>query len=195
MSLFAIPLSPRQGVLKQGIGLRVLDVLSATLIVAFAAHISFRIPFTPVPFTMQPLAVLAAGLLLGPLDGAIAMLVYLAEGAAGLPVFSPTGPGGLLQLFGPTGGYLMADPVVAFTAGKLALILTNKFGKYWAGVVGGTIATALLFLSGTAWLSHLHLATGGALWMAAVIPFLPGEIVKIFIAAGLYQTFHSKILR
>jgi biotin transport system substrate-specific component len=96
---------------------RILAGLAATAVVAAAAHVAIPLPFTPVPLTLQPLAVLGVGLALGPVDGLLAMLAYLAEGAAGLPVFSPTGMGGLAQLVGPTGGFLMAYPLVAAIAG------------------------------------------------------------------------------
>src|SRR4051812_25416926 len=91
-----------------------------TLALAAAAQITIPIPGTPVPFTLQPLVVVLAGLMLGPVAGAWSMLLYLAAGAAGLPVFSPVGLPGVARLFGPTGGYLIAYPVAAFIAGKLA---------------------------------------------------------------------------
>src|ERR1700749_5039108 len=82
--------------------------LAATLVVAAAAHISIPLWFTPVPLTLQPLAVLGVGLAFGPVGGFAVMLAYLAEGACGLPVFSPAGPGGIAQIIGPSGGFLMA---------------------------------------------------------------------------------------
>ncbi len=170
-------------------GVRVAAGVAATLAVALAAHVAFPLPFTPVPFTLQPLAVLVVGLLLGPVDGALALLAYLAEGAAGLPVFSPTGPGGLLQLLGPTGGFLMAYPAVAFVTGSISRRLVHRAGHYVAAAVACTAATLLLFASGAAWLSHFQPSSAHALWMAAVAPFLPGEAVKILIAAGIYRAF------
>ena len=168
-------------------GVRVAAGVAATLAVAMAAHVAFPLPFTPVPFTLQPLAVLVVGLLLGPVDGALALLAYLAEGAAGLPVFSPTGPGGLLQLLGPTGGFLMAYPAVAFVTGFVSRRLVRRTGHYVAAAVACTAATLLLFASGAAWLSHFQPSSAHALWMAAVAPFLPGEAVKILISAGIYR--------
>lgn len=185
----------RSTALHGGLARRILMVLAASLVVAVSAHAAFPLPFTPVPFTLQPLAVLAVGLLLGPVDGALALLAYLAEGAAGLPVFSPTGPGGLAQLFGPTGGYLMADPVVALVAGLLAHRLSPRAGLYWAATIAATVATCLLFTSGAAWLAHWHPMSAHALWIAAVAPFLPGEAVKILVAAGIFRTFHPSPAR
>ena len=82
-------------------------------LVAVAAHVSIPLWFTPVPITLQPFAVLLLGLLLGPRLAFATMAAYLAEGAAGLPVFTPSALGGVAHLLGPTGGYLLSYPVVA----------------------------------------------------------------------------------
>src|SRR5882724_2191265 len=83
-------------------------VVSASLFVAVCARVSVPLPFTPVPLTLSNFAVLLVGLALGSRRGFAALALYLAEGASGLPVFSPAGPGGILQLLGPTGGFLLA---------------------------------------------------------------------------------------
>src|SRR5579875_3097924 len=171
---------------------RLLAGLAATLVVAVAAHIAFPLPFTPVPFTLQPLAVLGVGLFLGPLDGTLAMLAYLAEGAAGLPVFSPiAGLGGLAQLIGPTGGFLLAYPFVAFVCGWGSRLLKAHTGPFLAAAIACTLATVLLFLSGAGWLAHLGHLTPAAVWTAAIAPFLPGEAIKILAAAGTFRAFHA----
>src|SRR5579883_1263167 len=82
-------------------------VVGASLFVALCARVTIPLPFTPVPLTLQNCGVLIVGLLLGSRRGFAALALYLAEGAAGLPVFNPTGPGGIAQLLGPTGGFLM----------------------------------------------------------------------------------------
>src|SRR6476619_6959570 len=92
-------------------------VVAASLFVALCAQVTVPLPFTPVPLTLQNFGVLVVGLTLGARRGFAALLLYLAEGAMGMPVFNPTGPGGVLQLFGPTGGFLMAYPLVAAIAG------------------------------------------------------------------------------
>lgn len=177
------------------ISLRAFRVVCATLAVAIAAHISFPLPFTPVPFTLQPLAVLGIGLALGPIDGTLAMLAYLAEGAAGLPVFSPTGPGGLLQLLGPTGGFLFAYPLVAFICGSLTRRLETRLSTFAAALTGCASAVVFLFLSGALWFAHLSHWSPEKVWLAAVLPFLAGEAIKIFAAAGSYRALkpsHTK---
>jgi biotin transport system substrate-specific component len=165
---------------------RILIGLAATAVVAVAAHVAIPLPFTPVPLTLQPLAVLGVGLALGPVAGFLTMLAYLAEGLLGLPVFAPTGPGGLAQLLGPTGGFLMAYPLVAAIAGGIARALRMKTPRFLAAFVAGTAATTLLFISGAAWLMRLAHLNLHQTWIAAVAPFLPGEAVKVLVAAGIY---------
>ena len=188
-ALSTAPASPARPKALSGLPRRLAVGLGATLVVALAAHIAFPLPFTPVPFTLQPLAVLAVGLFLGPVDGALAMLAYLAEGAAGLPVFSPTGTGGLLQLFGPTGGYLLAYPLVAFLCG-CSRRFAAQVGPFPAAFAGCLLATAVLFTSGAVWLAHFGHLGARAVWIAAVAPFLPGEVVKIFAAAGTFRALY-----
>jgi biotin transport system substrate-specific component len=141
-----------------------------------------------VPLTLQPLAVLGVGLALGPLDGFLAMLGYLAEGAMGLPVFAPTGIGGVAQIIGPTGGFLMAYPLVADVVGSVTRVLAARTSRFVAAAVGSTIAVALLFAVGAAWFAYLTHLPAAIVWTKTVAPFLPGEAVKIVIAAGVYST-------
>src|SRR5437762_8887900 len=106
------------GVRRASWGTRVLAVVLGAVLVALAAQVSVPLPGTPVPMTLQPMAVLLVGGLLGAPLGALSMILYLAMGAAGLPVFTPTVPLlGLARLFGPTGGYLLAYPIAAYAAG------------------------------------------------------------------------------
>jgi len=161
--------------------------LTATVVVALAAHVSFRLPFTLVPLTLQPLAVLGVGLMFGPVGGFLTMLAYLAEGAAGLPVFSPGGLGGVAQIVGPTGGYLMSYPLVAALTGGVTRALRDSVPAFAAAAAGCSVAVVLLYVCGAGWLLSLtHLSLHGA-WIEGALPFLPGEIVKIFAAAGTYS--------
>ena len=104
-------------------------VVGASLFVALCARIVLPLPFTPVPLTLQNFGVLLVGLALGSRRGFAALALYLAEGLIGMPVFSPTGPGGLAQLLGPTGGFLLAYPLVAGIAGWI--FETNFLGRNW----------------------------------------------------------------
>ncbi|HET6584931.1 MAG TPA: biotin transporter BioY, partial [Nannocystaceae bacterium] len=85
---------------------RALGIVAAVAALAIASQFALPLPGTPVPLTLQPLVVVLAGLLIGPLDAAAAMVIYLVAGAAGAPVFAPVGPPGLGRLLSPTGGYL-----------------------------------------------------------------------------------------
>jgi biotin transport system substrate-specific component len=164
--------------------------LAATAVVAVAAHVAIPLPFTPVPLTLQPLAVLAVGLALGPIAGFLAMLTYLVEGAVGLPVFSPTGPGGIAQLFGPTGGYLLAYPLVAAIGGGGARFFGARLSKFVAAFISGNMATTFLFLCGASWLMHFANLTPHQAYIAAIWPFLPGEMIKVLVAAGCYSALY-----
>jgi len=163
--------------------------LAATVVIALAAHVAFPLPFTPVPFTLQPLAVLAVGLAFGPVGGFLTLLAYLAEGACGLPVFSPAGPGGVAQLFfGPTSGYLLSYPLVAAIAGGLTRVLGRRLALFTSAFLACAAATTVLFLAGAGWfITFTHLPVR-AVWIASVAPFLPGETIKVLAAAGVYST-------
>ena len=166
---------------------KIVFTVTASLFVAACAHASFPLPFTPVPLTLSNFAVILVGMLLGPLAGFSAMVLYLAEGAAGLPVFSPTGPGGIAQLVGPTAGFLFSYPLAAAIAGLIARssIVENRFLR---GLAAGLVASLPIFLLGPSWLAHLgHLSTS-ATWYLAVAPFLFGEFIKIAAVAGIYSS-------
>ncbi len=157
-------------------------VISASLFVALCARVTVPLPFTPVPLTLQNFAVLLVGLALGSRRGAIALVLYLVEGALGLPVFNPTGLGGFAQLLGPTGGYLMAYPLVAFVSGWIAERGAKSFRR---GVLAAVVGEVVLFAGGLAWLS---VWTHGSWWQAAhfgLYPFVFAEVAKVMAAAAL----------
>ena len=180
--------SSRADALSQTRTGKVLIGLAATVVVAAAAHVSIPLPFTPVPLTLQPLAVLGVGLALGPIEGFLTLLAYLAEGAMGLPVFSSTGPGGIAEILGPNGGYLMAYPFVAAVAGGVVARLNTRTSRFLSALTAGAISMALLFVCGALWFAQYVHHSLYATVMGAVAPFLPGEIVKVFVAAGVYST-------
>ena len=98
-----------------------IGIVGFAVALALASQVAIPIPGTPVPITLQPLVVVLAGMWLGPVAGAASMILHLAAGAVGLPVFSPYGAPGLARFVGPTGGYLFAYPIAAFVAGALSL--------------------------------------------------------------------------
>jgi biotin transport system substrate-specific component len=152
-------------------------VIGASIFVALCARITIPLmPLTPVPLTVQNLGVLVVGLLLGSRRGFAAMVLYLIEGMAGLPVFNPTGPGGVMQLFGVTGGFLLAYPFVAFVAGY---IFERGRKSFVLAAIAGTSAEIVLFLGGVSW---LYIFTHS---FKAAYVFLPAEILKVMFAAAV----------
>jgi biotin transport system substrate-specific component len=157
-------------------------VVGASLFVALCARITIPLlPLTPVPLTVQNLGVLLVGLLLGSRRGFMAMMLYLMEGMVGLPVFNPTGPGGVAQLFGATGGFLLAYPFVAFLAGFVFERGKKSFGR---AALAGFLAEILLFVGGLSWLfvathSLAKAAYLGLYW------FIAAEVIKVMLAAGI----------
>jgi biotin transport system substrate-specific component len=167
--------------LQDSLAGKALLVIGASAFVAACAHISL-------PLILSNFAVLLVGLALGPAAAFSALALYLAEGAIGLPVFAPGAPG-IAHLFGPTGGYLFAYPFAAAIAGWLVRRLDPVTSRFRSALIASTAATLPIFLLGAAWLarfSHLSLA---ATWALAIAPFIPGEILKITAAAGIYSSF------
>jgi biotin transport system substrate-specific component len=161
--------------------LRLAAALAGALAVAVAAQFAVPLPGTPVPMTLQPLAVLIVGGLLGPRTGALSMVLYLAMGAAGLPVFTPVGLPGFARLLGPTGGYLLAYPVAAAVTGVLARRLAA-----WSAVGGAAVAAlAGLVVVHAGGLAQLTVLTGSVApaFAAGVVPFLVGDLLKVGVAA------------
>ena len=155
-------------------------VLGGSLLVALSAQVAFPLPFSPVPVTAQTLAVLLVGALLGSVRGGVSLLLYLAQGVAGLPVFA-AGGAGVAYFLGPTGGYLLG-----FVAGATLTGLLAERG--WDRRIGTTLAAMLLgtvaiYAAGLTWLAVF--AGAENVLAAGLYPFLPGAAVKIVAAALL----------
>ncbi len=157
-------------------------VLAGTGLLALCAHIALPLPFTPVPGTMQTFAVLLLGMALGPVLGPLTMVAYLLEGAAGLPVFAPVAAA-RVAFFGPTVGYLLSYPVAAFVAAYAYRRVSRAASRFLAAVVAGVLASLPIFAIGAGWLAMwLHLSFRSTMEFG-VTPFLPGEGVKLILAA------------
>jgi biotin transport system substrate-specific component len=157
-----------------------LSAVGFALVLGASAQIAIPIPGTPVPVTMQPLVVVLAGLMLGPVFGAASMLTYLVMGAAGVPVFAPGGAPGVLRLIGPTGGYLIAFPFAAFVAGFVSQKYPKLLGR-WAGAMLGMIA---IFVGGISQLAILTGSLGQALAFG-LTPFAAFDVLKALVAAAI----------
>ena len=171
-------------------------VIGASLFVALCARISVPLPFTPVPLTLQNFGVLLVGLALGPRRAFAALFLYLAEGLMGMPVFSPTGPGGVAQLLGPSGGFLLAYPFVAGIAGWVFERKSEaKNGKksFARAVLACVLAEIYLFAGGLSWLAILTHSFAQAVRFG-LYWFVFAEVIKIMSAAALasgWQRFHK----
>ena len=164
-------------------------VITASLFVALCARVTVPLPFTPVPLTLQNFGVLAVGLLLGSRRGFAALSLYLAEGAFGLPVFSPAILGsGITHILGPTGGFLMAYPLVAFVAGYLYEHSSRRFG--WAAL-SGLAAEVVLFAGGLSWLAVLTHSVSVAI-RYGLYWFVFAEVIKVLMAAAVAARWHRQ---
>ena len=164
--------------LTQDKRIAVVGVIGFAMALAAASQIAIPLPGTPVPFTLQPMIVVLAGLMLGPTLGAASMLLYLLVGALGAPVFTPVGAPGIARLLGPTGGYLIAYPFAAYVTGLVARRASSLAGRLRAALAG----MAVIFLGG---LAQLTVLTGSASQAVAVgvTPFALFDVVKALLAA------------
>lgn len=167
---------------------RIVLAIAGTLFVAACAHISIPLFFTPVPITLQTFAVLLIGMALGPVAGFSTMVLYLAEGAVGLPVFSPQGPVGMAHLLGPNAGFLFAYPLAAAAAGWIVRSMPRVVSKFSSAILAGIGSSVITFALGAGWLAYLLHLRPTAVWSLAIAPFVAGEAIKITAAAGIFST-------
>jgi biotin transport system substrate-specific component len=164
-------------------------VLAGSAFAAVCAHVALPLYFTPVPLSLAPFAVLVLGLLLSPRLAAATFGAYLVEGTLGLPVFAPTpAVPGLAHLMGPTGGYLLAYPLAAALIAFLfrTALLIRRTGRGFTSALLAAAAGDLVILAcGALWLSVLTRASAQSVFTLAVLPFLPGEALKVAAAAAL----------
>lgn len=156
-------------------------IASGSLLVALCARLSLPVPFSPVPITGQTFAVLLIGATFGPRRAAAAMLLYLAEGAAGLPVFAPGGLPGLLRFAGPTAGFLLSYPLAAFALGWMMERLPRRLGYWFAAV---TVSMAIIYVSGVSWLMAVTQSSLSQAVAMGLLPFLPGAILKVILVTA-----------
>lgn len=168
-------------------------ILGGSALVAVSSHIALPLGFTPVPLTLQPFTVLMLGLLLTPRLAAATLGAYLIEGAIGLPVFAPglVFGAGIAHLLGPTGGYLMSYPAAAM----IIAILWRRSGRgFSAALVSAAVGNVLILLCGFAWLTIWTHGAGSltsikSAFVMAVLPFLPGDALKVVAAAAIAKGF------
>lgn len=181
----------------EGLAADIVRIAAANILLALCAHIVIPLPFTPVPITGQTFGVLLVAVLLGARRSGIALVLYLLEGLAGLPVFQPLGIPGPARFIGPTAGYLVAYPFAAFATGWLveriagakpsSAIKSQPAGAPLAGAL--LCGEAIIFLGGCTWLAlGMHLGWPLAIQNGA-FPFVPGEIIKLALIVTLVGGF------
>lgn len=164
---------PRAGVYRNS-----LLVIGASLLTAAAAQLAIKLPWTPVEITGQTFVVLLTGAVLGARRAFLAQVLYLLEGASGLPVFAG-GAGGAVYLTGPTAGYLIAFPFAAALTGWLA---ERGWDRHLLSTFAAMLlGSAVIFAAGLAGLSRF--VPNDTLLAQGLLPFIPGDLVKSGLAA------------
>ena len=164
-------------------------------VICVLGPISIAIPVSPVPISLGSMAVYLAVTVLGMKLGTLSCLIYLLLGLVGLPVFAG-GSAGAAKLFGPTGGYLIGYLFLALIAGAfVGRFAENKWKNIAFAALGMILGTIVLYALGTAWLAYsAGMDFQAALW-AGVIPFIPGDLVKMVIAVLLESAVRGRLLR
>ena len=163
-------------------------VVLATALVAICAHIAMPVGFTPIPVTMQTFAVRLLGLLFSPGAAFACLALYLVEGAFGLPVFSPHGPGGIAQLLGPSGGYLLSYP---FAAALASLLYRRGRRRFVDAIAAAGLASVLILAAGASWLGLLGHLRFSVIFAQSIAPFLFGDAVKVVAATACVSLLGS----
>ncbi len=179
------------GKTQQMVRIALFSTLTAT-----GAYIALPLPFTPVPFTLQLFFTLLAGVMLGPRNGAISQIIYLALGIVGVPVFAG-GTSGLGVLLGPTGGYLVGFVLGAYVVGDLGIRLRDwHWSAAWRGVIIGMAGLLVIHGFGAWWLaSALQISLGRALALGFIPYIIPDTIkcVAALMAAGAVERANPDI--
>ena len=168
---------------------RIFGVLVFVILTSLSAFVRIPLPFTPVPITLQTLFVLLSGAFLGSNLGAITQLSYLLLGLSGLPIFT-AGGSGVLYLFGPTGGYLFGFVFASFLIGRF---IKSRHRSLLSVFALFCLADLVLLLSGVIWLKFLLGYNLVKSLFIGFLPFIPGDLLKICIATGIYIRLESRL--
>jgi biotin transport system substrate-specific component len=171
-------------------------LLLANGILILCSKVAIPLPWTPVPLTLQTFGVLLIAVLFGARASSLGALIYLVEGAAGLPVFQPFGVPAAARFFGPTAGYLLAFPVAAFVAGRLMELLPRRaaslppFAAWLVTAAALLPGEAVILLCGWAWLASFAGAVPAL--RLGVVAFLAGDFVKLAAVAAIARALPAK---
>jgi biotin transport system substrate-specific component len=169
--------------LNQTIWHQVASIFVFAAITALTARITIHLPFTPVPITLQTLAVVLSGLVLGARRGALAQLTYLGLIATGLPL--DANALGAAAFFGPTAGYLIGFGPAAFVAGWLAERFATR--RWWGNFLAAWAGALVIYLVGASWLAVM-LGSWQKAWLGGVAPFILLDLGKAAVAAGVAES-------
>ena len=158
-------------------------------ITSVLSQISIPLPFTPVPLNLATLSVILSGAILGKSGGAISQIVYTLLGTIGLPVFANLSAG-IGIIIGPTGGYIIGYIIAAFIVG---LILEKSNKNIIIYIVSMSIGLTTCYILGTAWFMYITKSNLVASLTMCVIPFIPGDIIKVILASILAKRVHKII--
>lgn len=156
-------------------------VLAGAFVIALSAQVAVYLPFTPVPISGQTFAVLLVGAALGSRRGALAVLTYVAQGAAGLPVFAG-GVSGIANVIGPRGGYLAGMALAAYVVGLLAERGWDR--QVWRATLAMLAGNVAVYAVALPWLALYLGGDLGAAFALGCAPFLVGDAIKVALAAG-----------
>ena len=169
--------------LNQSVWRRVAAIMLFAAVTALSARVTIHLPFTPVPITLQTLAVVLSGLVLGSRGGALAQLSYLGLLATGLPL--DANGLGAAAFFSPTAGYLLGFVPAAYVAGWLAERLAAR--SWWGNFTAAVAGALVLYMVGAGWLA-LMLGSWQTAWVAGVVPFILLDLGKAALAAGVAES-------
>ena len=157
-------------------------------IMCVLSPISIALPISPVPISLGSFCVYLIVYILR-LDGIVSVIIYLLLGAVGVPVFTGFS-GGIGKILGPTGGYMIGYIFLALIAG---IFLNMSHSKKLFGILGMVLGTIVLYIFGSVWLAEVANMTFSQAMLAGVIPFIPGDIVKMIVASYLGSNIRSRL--
>jgi biotin transport system substrate-specific component len=166
---------------RAGLAADVLLIAGGTAFVALAAQVSVKLGFTPVPLTGQTFAVLVVGSVLGSVRGALSLLLYLAVGIAGIPVYADHRHGWSV-FSGATGGYIVGFVVAAMLTGWLAERNWDK--RFSSSISAMLTGSVVIYICGVTWLHHFLGVSWSTTLNDGLYPFVPGDMLKVYLAAA-----------
>lgn len=162
-----------------------------TAVICVLGPLALNIPVSPVPISLGMLAIYFVVSVVGMKLGTASVIIYILLGLAGVPVFTNF-TGGPAKLFGPTGGYIIGYIFMALICGFFADKFKKRLPLYFWGMILGT---AVCYLFGTAWLGYQMDLTFPQALAAGVLPYIPGDLLKLIIAMALGSQIRKRLFK